>query len=505
VPARGGLWHGVLAFSPLVTSIVPPPVKILVVEDEPGLRQMLEILFQREGYSVVSAPGCRAALEAITQHPQPFPLVLTDLSMPDGSGLDVVSCAKGRSPATEIILLTAHSSVENAILAMRSGAYDFVAKPFKPAELAALVAKALEKSALVTENLRLRARFHAEEEGRGLLGKSEAMRRVTDVIERVAATRATVLITGESGTGKERVARAIHQRSDRAEQPFLVVNCGALPESLMESELFGHEKGAFTGAQSKRAGLFRDAHGGTILLDEIGELPPSLQVKLLRTLQERSVRPVGASEEVPVDVRVLAATNRDVEADVAQGRFRQDLYYRLNVIRLTLPPLRDRREDIPVLADRFLTRFAGEMGKDVAGFTPDALHALERYAYPGNVRELENLIERAVALAGTRVLGIGDLPEEVSGQLGRPEQGLLALGPDGCDLDAVLNEAERRLLVAALERSGGVRKAAASLLGVTFRSLRYRLRKHGFASDGAGDASAEGADDAPESSDDGTD
>jgi two-component system response regulator PilR (NtrC family) len=478
-----------------VTSIVPPSVKLLVVEDEPGLRQMLEILFHREGYTVVSAPGYRAAVEAITQHPQPFPLVLTDLAMPDGSGLDVVAVAKGRSAATEVILLTAHSSVENAIQAMRSGAYDFVAKPFKPAELAALVAKALEKSALVSENLRLKARFSAQEEARELLGKSEAMRRVLDVIERVASTRATVLITGESGTGKERVARAIHQRSERAAAPFLVVNCGALPENLMESELFGHEKGAFTGAHSRRQGLFRDANGGTVLLDEIGELPQSLQVKLLRTLQERSVRPVGASEEVAVDVRVLAATNRDVEADVAAGRFRQDLYYRLNVIRLNLPPLRERREDIPLLAERFLVRFAREMGKDVAGFTPDALRAIERHAYPGNVRELENAIERAVALAGARVIGSGDLPEQVSGRLGAPEEHLLTLGADGCDLDAVLNEAERRLLIAALERTGGVRKAAAKVLGVTFRSLRYRLQKHGLGGDGAGVDDADGADD----------
>jgi two-component system response regulator PilR (NtrC family) len=222
------------------------------------------------------------------------------------------------------------------------------------------------------------------------------------------------------------------------------------------------------------------------LLDEVGELPQNLQVKLLRALQERSVRPVGASEEVAVDVRVLAATNRDVEADVAASRFRQDLYYRLNVIRLNLPPLRDRREDVPLLAERFLVRFAREMGKDVAGFTPDALRAIERYGYPGNVRELENVIERAVALAGTRVIGTGDLPEEVSGQLGAPEPGLLALGPEGCDLDAVLNEAERRLLIAALERTGGVRKAAAKLLGVTFRSLRYRLQKHGLGADGDG-------------------
>ncbi|HEY3495589.1 MAG TPA: sigma-54 dependent transcriptional regulator, partial [Polyangiaceae bacterium] len=266
-----------------MTSIVPPPLKLLVIEDEPDLRQMLEILFRREGYAVVSAPGFRAGAEAITQHPQPFPVVLTDLAMPDGSGLDIVSIAKGRSPASEVILLTAHSTVENAILAVRAGAYDFVAKPFQPAELATLVEKALEKSALITENLRLKARVAGDEQ-KDLLGKSPAMHRLIEVIDRVAPTRATVLITGESGTGKERVARAIHARSDRANGPFLVVNCGALPENLMESELFGHEKGAFTGAQTRRAGLLRDAQGGTILLDEVGELPGSLQVKLLRVL-----------------------------------------------------------------------------------------------------------------------------------------------------------------------------------------------------------------------------
>jgi two-component system response regulator PilR (NtrC family) len=466
-----------------VTSIVPPAVKLLVVEDEPSLRQMLEILFKREGYTVVSAPGYRAAVEAIAQHPQPFPVILTDLSMPDGSGLDLVPAAKSRSPASEVILLTAHSTVENAILAMRSGAYDFVAKPFDPSELAALVAKALEKGELVNENLRLRARVSATERKNDLEGRSPALKQLFDVIERIAPTRTTVLITGESGTGKERVARAIHQRSERAGGPFLVVNCGALPENLMESELFGHEKGAFTGAQARRAGLFCDGDGGTVLLDEIGELPASLQVKLLRVLQERVVRPIGASEEVPVDVRILAATNRDVEADVEAGRFRQDLYYRLNVIRLTLPPLRDRREDVPLLADQFRQRFAREMGKDIVGFTPDALRAIERYDYPGNVRELENVIERAVALAGSRVIGLGDLPQAVSGHLGATEAGLLALPPEGCDLDAVLHEAERRLLISALERTGGVRKAAAKILGVTFRSLRYRLAKHGLGTD----------------------
>jgi len=469
-----------------VTSIVPPAVKLLIVEDEPSLRQMLEILFRREGYTVVSAPGYRAAAEAIAQHPQPFPVILTDLSMPDGSGLDLVPAAKSRSPASEVILITAHSTVENAILAMRSGAYDFVAKPFDPSELAALVAKALEKGALVNENLRLRARVSATEHRNELEGRSPALKQLFDVIDRIAHTRTTVLITGESGTGKERVARAIHFRSDRASGPFLVVNCGALPENLMESELFGHEKGAFTGAEKRRNGLLRDGDGGTVLLDEVGELPSNLQVKLLRVLQERMVRPVGASEEVPVDVRILAATNRDVEKDVEAGRFRQDLYYRLNVIRLALPPLRERREDVPLLADRFRQRFAHEMGKEILGFTPDALRAIERYDYPGNVRELENVIERAVALAGSRVIGLGDLPQVVSGHLGAPEAGLLVLPADGCELDSVLHEVERRLVISALERTGGVRKAAAKILGVTFRSLRYRLEKHGLGA-GPGD------------------
>ncbi len=443
---------------------------------------MLEILFRREGYSVVSAPGCKAALDAIASAPQPFPAIVSDLSMPDGSGLDVLAAAKSRSSSTEVILVTAHSTIENALSAMRAGAYDFVAKPFESAELAALVGKAIEKHAIVVENQRLRAHI-SRISSTEVLGKSAAMRQVLELATRIASAKTTVLITGESGTGKERVARAIHDRSDRAAGPFLVVNCGALPEALMESELFGHEKGAFTGASSKNLGLFREADGGTVLLDEVGELPLSLQVKLLRVLQERSVRPVGAAQEVPVDVRVLAATNRDVEADVASGKFRQDLYYRLNVIRLTLPPLRDRLEDVPLLAERFIQRFAAEMGKEVVGFTPDGLRALTAYSYPGNVRELENLIERAVALSGSRVIGLGDLPESMSGHASAPAQTLLDLPAGGLNLDEVLNEAERRLLVAALERTGGVRKRAAEVLGITFRSLRYRLQKQGLGDD----------------------
>ena len=301
---------------------------------------------------------------------------------------------------------------------------------------------------------------------------------VLDMVERVAPMRTTVLITGESGTGKECVARAIHQRSDRANKPCLVVNCGALPEALMESELFGHEKGAFTGATGRHVGIFREAEGGTVMLDEVGELSLPLQVKLLRVLQERKVKPVGSSQEIPIDIRILAATNRDVEVEVAEGRFRQDLYYRLNVIRVELPPLRDRAQDIAALAERFVQRFAREMGKDVRGLTPDALRALERYKFPGNVRELENVIERAVALAGSRAIGLGDMPREVSGLASAAGPNLVSLPEEGCNLDEVIGEIERRLMLEALERSGGVRKAAAQLLGITFRSLRYRLQKH---------------------------
>ena len=455
------------------------------MDDEPGIRQMLEILFRRAGYQVVLAPGHRKALEAIRQSPQPFPVVLTDLRMPDGSGLDVLAASKTRDPITEVILITAHSSIENAIDAMRAGAYDFVTKPPDAAELVAVVAKAFEKHALSSENARLRALIAARHDD-GLVLRSHLMQALMDVVERVAATRSTILITGESGTGKERVARAIHARSDRAQGPFLVVNCGALPEALMESELFGHEKGAFTGANSSHPGLFRQAEGGSLLLDEVGELPLALQVKLLRILQERKVRPVGAALEIPVDVRVLSATNRDIDSDVAAGRFRQDLYYRLNVIRLHIPPLRDRREDLAPLVEHFIQRFSAETGKVVTGLTPDAVRVLDRYAFPGNVRELENVIERAVVLSRARLIGLGDLSPELSGLAGAPTPNLDELPAEGCDLESVLGEVERRLLVTALERTGGVRKHAANLLGITFRSMRYRLKKHGF--DDAGDS-----------------
>ena len=388
--------------------------RILVVDDEPGLRDMLGILFRREGLDVVLAPGFKTGSEAVTHAPEPYAVVLTDLLMPDGSGMDLLTLVKRRTARTEVIVMTAHGDIDIAIEAMKRGAYDFVAKPFATNELRALVHKALEKGALFAENERLRAQL-GRARTTDLLGQSEGMRRVLDMVQRIAATRTTVLITGESGTGKERVAKAIHVQSERRDRPFVVVNCGAIPDALIEAELFGHEKGAFTGASSARPGMFRAAEGGTLLLDEIGDLPLGLQVKLLRVLQEKLVRGVGSSTEVPIDVRVLAATNRNVEDDVRSGRLRQDLYYRLNVIRLEVPPLRERREDIRVLGEHFLARCSAEQNKDVRALSPDALRALEAYAFPGNVRELENVVERAVALAQGPTIGLGDLPREVSG------------------------------------------------------------------------------------------
>jgi two-component system response regulator PilR (NtrC family) len=456
----------------------PPATRprVLVIDDEPGLRDMLAILFRREGLEVTLAPGFTAGRDAVTNAPEPYAVVLTDLLMPDGNGMDLLTLVKQRTARTEVIVMTAHGDVETAIEAMRRGAYDFVTKPFATTELRALVHKALEKREIVSENERLRAQL-GRERGRELLGHSEPMRRIFDLLQRISAARTTVLVTGESGTGKERIARAIHDSSDRRDRPFLVINCGAIPEALMEAELFGHERGAFTGAVASRLGIFREAEGGTVLLDEIAELPLPLQVKLLRVLQERKVRPVGASTEVSIDVRVLAATNRNVEDDVRTGRFRQDLYYRLNVIRIEVPPLRERREDIRPLAEHFLARCSAEQNKDLRGFSPDAVRALEAYAFAGNVRELENVLERAVALATGPTIGLGDLPREISGAAAQPTPALVTLPAEGCNLDDVLGEVERRLLIEALDRSGGVRTHAAKLLGVSLRSLRYRLQK----------------------------
>ncbi len=443
---------------------------------------MLTILFRREGFDVTACHGFAAASEILSDAPSSYGVVLTDLMMPDGSGLDLLTLAKSKSVETEVIVMTAHSTVDIAIEAMKRGAYDFVTKPFATSELKALVYKALERGELVAENVRLRAQVDRQGH-KHLLGHSEPMRAILDLLRRIAPGRSTVLITGESGTGKERIARAVHDLSDRKNGPFVVINCGAIPESLVESELFGHEKGSFTGASSRKLGIFREADGGTVLLDEVGELAPPTQVKLLRVLQERKVRGVGEANESSIDVRVLSATNRVVEDEVKAGKFRQDLYYRLNVIRIHVPPLRERREDVPELTLHFLERCGREHNKSVRGLSPDALRALDAYEFPGNVRELENIVERAVALSSGPLIGLGDLPHEVSGTTARPTPSLVELPEEGCDLDGVLGEVERRLILQAMERAGGVRTQAAKALGLTMRSLRYRMHKHSLGDD----------------------
>ncbi|MBN1655479.1 MAG: sigma-54-dependent Fis family transcriptional regulator [Deltaproteobacteria bacterium] len=452
--------------------------EVLVVDDDPELVQMLQVALKHAGYLVLTASGYAEAADAINRSKYPLPVVVTDLAMRGGSGLDVLAAAKQRDPTTEVILVTAHASLENALEAMRAGAFDFVTKPFSPKELVSLLEKALSRRAMELENNQLRKRivYHDAQE---LVGHSPAMRAVLRLVERVSKTNATVLITGESGTGKEVIARAIHRRSNRSDKPMLVVNCGALPPELMESELFGHEKGAFTGATNKHLGVFGAADGGTVLLDEVGELPLSVQSKLLRVLNSRHVRPIGAAAEIPVDVRVFAATNRDIEADVAKGRFRQDLYYRLNVMRIEVPALRDRREDIPLFIERMIANISKEIGKDIVAMTPEAIRVLMGYAFPGNVRELKNVIERAVTLSGARTIGVGDLPSEICPPAPVAFSGPLSLPDEGCRLDNVIDSVERRLLVDALKRTGGRRKQTAKLLGITTRSLRYRLEKHG--------------------------
>jgi two-component system response regulator PilR (NtrC family) len=455
---------------------------VLVVDDERGMRDFLEIFFRREGMEVTTATSlaeARALLEA-----DDYDLVMTDVQMPGGSGIELLRSVKEAAPETVVIVMTAFATTETAIEAMKDGAYDYLTKPFKIDEVRLVVSKALEKKLLSVENKRLRSELRTQARRRVLIGTSAAMQRVYDLMAQVAATRTSVLVCGESGTGKELVARGIHELSDRRDKPFVAVNCGAIPENLLESELFGHMKGAFTGAVSNKPGLFEVAHAGTLFLDEVGELPATLQVKLLRALQEKQVRRVGGNADTAVDVRIVTATNRDLHADAQAGRFREDLYYRLNVIQLTLPPLRERMEDVPLLAQHFLDKFAREQGRPACRLSDGALARILAYDFPGNVRELENTIERAVALCR------GDLiePELLPAALLAPRLPT-ALAPQlpsaGTSLDDLMNAFERDLLLAALAKSGGVKKRAAQLLGITFRSFRYRLEKLGL--DGGSD------------------
>ena len=455
--------------------------RILVVDDEQSMREFLEIFFRREGFDVVTTGDVDGALVAIES--DDFDVVISDVKMRGRTGLDLLQAVKDVSPETVVIMITAFATTETAIAAMKQGAYDYVTKPFKVDELRLVVEKALEKKLLTLENRRLRTELRTQLKKRELVGTSQAMQIVYELIGQVAGTKTNVLISGDSGTGKELVARAIHDQSERRDRPFVAVNCGAIPENLLESELFGHVKGAFTGAFQNKTGLFEMADKGTLFLDEVGELPPALQVKLLRVIQEKTVRQVGGTGDHRIDVRILSASNQKLEEEISSGRFREDLYYRLNVIQIALPPLRERMEDAPLLMQHFIEKYASDAGKEVHGVSDAATERILAYDFPGNVRELENLVERAVALCRDSVIGLETLPPTILDP--KKSETESRLPPEGGNLEEMVNDFERGLLVEALERSGGVKKRAAALLSVSFRSFRYRFEKLGLDDDPA--------------------
>jgi two-component system response regulator PilR (NtrC family) len=454
-------------------SIAATVKRILVVDDEPSMRELLGIMLRREGFEVVVAES-RAMASAVLAK-GPVDMVITDVKLPDGDGIEILRHVKAASPETVVVVMTAFGSTQTAVAALKLGAHDYLTKPFDVEELKIVVRGALERKQLEEENLLLKAEFRTRHGLDRIIGVSPSMAAVFSLIRSVAGTASTVLVTGESGTGKELAAKAIHALSPRRDAPFVSVNCGALTESLLESELFGHMRGAFTDAYQNKKGLFEAAHRGTLFLDEVGETSPAMQVKLLRALQDRKVRRVGGTDEIDVDVRVVTATNRPLEDLVKERRFREDLFYRLNVIPIRIPPLRERREDIPLLAEHFLSQFSKEMGKTVARISSEAMSRLLSYHWPGNVRELENVIERAVALESTAAVLAERLPETLQGG---PTAGPVTVLGNGFRLDDHLLSAEKALLGQALSTAGGDRTVASRLLGVTPRSLRYLIRKH---------------------------
>ena len=462
----------------------PAKVRILVVDDEPSMREMLRIVLRRDGYEVMIAENGRDAIEQL--HRSQFDLLLSDIKMPDVTGVEVLRAAKDINRDIVAFMMTAHASTNTAVEAMRLGAVDYFTKPFSMDELRLKIRQHLETHRLKQENVLLKKALNTRYEFSNIIGRSEPMLDVFRMVETIAKTLSTVLITGESGTGKDLVARAIHYNSLRGEHPFVALNCGGVPETLLESELFGHMRGAFTGADSNKKGLMEVAERGTIFLDEIGEMNAAMQVKLLRVLQDRRFRRLGGTEEVQADIRIIAATNQDLPKLVAEGRFREDLFYRINVIPMHLPPLRDRREDIPLLADHFLAKYAEQMHKPVLTISHEAIVLLQGYGWPGNVRELENVIERAVALEQSPTVLPDSLPADVRGARGQPatpgapEQIAVAPLPDlgeGFDLEARGEDFYRHYMSLALERAGGVQVKAAEMLGMSFRSFRYYAKK----------------------------
>jgi two-component system response regulator PilR (NtrC family) len=456
--------------------------KILIVDDELSMRQLLEYMLTREGYVVTCAENGRKGVSLVEHNS--YDLLLCDIRLGDLSGLDVLKACKKHHPGTVVIMISAYSTTETAVDAMNQGAYDYVPKPFNNDELLETLDKALKLRTVEHEKETLGDLLKQNLHFGMIVGNSPPMQHIYKMIVQLSKTKTNVLITGESGTGKELIARAIHQESDRRDRPFVAINCGGIPETLMESELFGHKKGSFTGAVQDKPGLFQQAHQGTIFLDEIGELSVGIQVKLLRAVQERMIRPVGGTEDGAVDIRIISATNKHLEKEVIAGKFREDLFYRLNVVEIKVPPLRERKTDLRTLAQHFLDKYSKEIGKEISKLSSYALDMLQKYDFPGNIRELENLLERSVALSSTNII----LPDSLALSVHKRRwiEGIqdkrFDLGDvaKGVALDTIIEEIERAYLKKALECCSGNKNKAAELLGISFRSLRYRLDKLNF-------------------------
>ncbi len=458
--------------------------KILVVDDERSMREFLTIMLQKDGHDVISATNGMEAIDCIGQ--KTFDIVITDLKMPQLDGIDVLKSVKESAPETVVIMITAYASADTAVDAMKQGAYDYITKPFKIEEIKLIVRNALEKRRLREENLILRRKIQEWTTTGvigGIVGKSSSIVNIIQLIIKIADSPSNVLITGESGTGKELVARAIHNYGHRKDRPFVAINCSAIPEGLFESEIFGHIKGAFTGAIANKEGIFETANGGTVFLDEIGDIPPNFQVKLLRVLEDKSVKRVGGTQETKVDVRIVAATNRDLKKAVADGNFREDLFYRLDVIPVEMPSLRERKDDIPLLAEHFLAKYSRLVGREIKGMTPEAMHKMINFPWKGNVRELENVIERAATLGIDSTIDEHTIDECL--QRGIPYKVNLSadIPAGGVDMEGFLMEIEKNFLIKALNMSRGVKKDAADLLKLDLRSLRYRLAKYNLSRD----------------------
>jgi two-component system response regulator PilR (NtrC family) len=449
--------------------------KILIIDDEKSILDLLNVVFEKEGYLVKTSLSATRAVELIGN--EDIDMIISDIKMPKMSGMELLRYVRKNRPDIPIVMITAYGTIKQAVEALKAGAMDYIVKPFDVEELKIIVAQGLEKKRLKEENLFLKKELKEKYDFENMIGKSRVMQEIYNLIEKVAGTDSTVLITGESGTGKEIAARAIHYLSTRRERAFVSINCGALPENLLESELFGHVKGSFTGAVVNKKGMFEVAERGTLFLDEVGEMSPWTQVKLLRALQDKRIRRVGGTEEIPVDVRILAASNQDLKRSIKEGNFREDLFYRLNVISFEMPPLRKRKEDIPLLVTHFLDKHCSAMGRQQKRIAPEVIDVFEAYHWPGNVRELENAIERVVAIEERGTITKESLPKEML-QPNRKQEATPALQP-GFDLNGVLDEISSSYVKQALHFSRGNLKEAANLLGINYRSLRYLVEKHG--------------------------